>query len=52
MLVQINETIDFLKNRGIEQVDTGIILGTGLGGLIDHIEITVEIPYEEIPFWW
>lgn len=49
MLTAIQETIDFLKSRGVGQVDTGIILGTGLGGLIDHIDITVEIPYEDIP---
>lgn len=28
---------------------TGIILGTGLGQLVDHIKIVKEIPYGEIP---
>ncbi len=28
---------------------TAIILGTGLGELVSHIEITEEIPYQEIP---
>jgi purine-nucleoside phosphorylase len=29
--------------------ETGIILGTGLGGLVKEIKIQHEIPYEEIP---
>ncbi|MEL7146282.1 MAG: purine-nucleoside phosphorylase [Bacteroidota bacterium] len=49
MLKLIHETIDFLKSQGIDQVDTGIILGTGLGGLINHIEIEKEVAYEDIP---
>jgi purine-nucleoside phosphorylase len=29
----------------------GIILGTGLGGLLESVEIEYEIPYGEIPFF-
>jgi len=27
----------------------GIILGTGLGHFVDHVEVRVEIPYDQIP---
>jgi purine-nucleoside phosphorylase len=35
------------KTRLVPQV--GIILGTGLGGMVKEIEIECEIPYQEIP---
>ncbi len=49
MLVQIQETADFLRSKGITTPHSGIILGTGLGQLVHAIETTVEIPYAEIP---
>ena len=39
MLKLINETADFLKQKGFENAEIGIILGTGLGQLINEIEI-------------
>ncbi|EIM75998.1 purine nucleoside phosphorylase [Nitritalea halalkaliphila LW7] len=32
-------------------VEIGIILGTGLGQLVNSIEVEQVIPYEEIPFF-
>ncbi len=49
MLSAIKETSDYLKNNYQLEVDTAIILGTGLGGLVKEIEIEASIPYEEIP---
>ncbi len=49
MLNKIQESVDYLKQQGIEDVETGIILGTGLGGLVDHIEIIKSIEYVDIP---
>ncbi|MGJ8743756.1 purine-nucleoside phosphorylase [Polaribacter sp.] len=46
---QLQETIDFLKSNGITNPETGIVLGTGLGKLVDEISIEQEIPYSEIP---
>ena len=34
---QLQETILFLKNKGLENPEIGIVLGTGLGKLIDEI---------------
>ncbi|MBK8553078.1 MAG: purine-nucleoside phosphorylase [Ignavibacteria bacterium] len=44
-----NEAIDFLKERHNEEFPVGIILGTGLGGLVKDINVKSEIDYSEIP---
>jgi purine-nucleoside phosphorylase len=46
---QLQETIDFLKSNGITTPEIGVVLGTGLGKLVDEISIEKEIPYSEIP---
>lgn len=46
---QLNETITFLKEKGIINPEIGIVLGTGLGKLIDEVTIEQEIPYATIP---
>jgi purine-nucleoside phosphorylase len=46
---QLQETIDFLKSAGITHPEIGIVLGTGLGKLINEISIEKEISYAEIP---
>lgn len=45
----IDTTVNFLKNRGFESPEVGIILGTGLGALTNHIDIIAEVPYGDIP---
>lgn len=49
ILQQIQETVDYIKNRVEFDPEFGVILGTGLGGLVEHISIEREIPYKEIP---
>lgn len=49
MLEQIKETANFLKEKTNFNPSVGIILGTGLGGLVNEIETVHAIPYEEIP---
>jgi len=49
MLDQINETVRFLKDKGITDPQVGIILGTGLGQLADHINIEIQVDYIDIP---
>jgi len=49
MLETVNETVSWLKNRLNFSPEIGIILGSGLGGMIKHINITESIPFEEIP---
>ncbi|NIK91458.1 purine-nucleoside phosphorylase [Mangrovimonas sp. CR14] len=45
----INETVEYLTSRGFENAEVGIILGTGLGQLVDDIEIIKEVSYNHIP---
>jgi len=49
MLEKINETTEFLRSKGINNPDVGIILGTGLGGLTANIKNRIEIDYKDIP---
>lgn len=49
MKEKIQETATFLKEKGFETPEIGIILGTGLGQLIDEISIEAEVNYNEIP---
>jgi len=46
---KFNETIAFLKKQGIENPEIGIVLGTGLGKLVNSIEIIKAIDYKDIP---
>ncbi|EOZ99819.1 Purine nucleoside phosphorylase [Indibacter alkaliphilus LW1] len=48
---QIQHAVDDILGKYDHAIDLGIILGTGLGQLIQHIQIEKEIPYEEIPFF-
>jgi purine-nucleoside phosphorylase len=49
MLETINETVSFLKNKLKFSPEFGIILGSGLGGMVKHINIAESIPFEIIP---
>ena len=49
MLEKIKETAAFLKKEYPVMPETAIILGTGLGELVNHIDIEKEIPYQHIP---
>ena len=49
MLEKIKATANYIKERINATPEIGIILGTGLGGLVKEIEIKESIPYSEIP---
>ncbi|MDE5888119.1 MAG: purine-nucleoside phosphorylase [Muribaculaceae bacterium] len=48
-LEMIRETADFILEKVGQAPDTAIILGTGLGDLVNHIEISKELNYSDIP---
>ena len=49
-LAKIKETSEYIKQRVNGKLPkTAIILGTGLGEVVNRINIEVEIPYGEIP---
>lgn len=45
----IEQTTSYLQQRGFENPEIGIILGTGLGKLLDEMEIIHEVSYNHIP---
>lgn len=49
MLEKINQTADYLRSKVADMPEIAIILGTGLGSLVDHITDKLYIPYKEIP---
>src|ERR1700735_2549373 len=50
MLENIERTTAYIKNRiGDFEPEAGIILGTGLGGLVTGIEVEKQLMYSNIP---
>ncbi len=49
MLEKIKATSNFIEEKFNARPDTAIILGTGLGGLVEDIEILQTLSYSEIP---
>ena len=46
---KIKATANYISAKAGIKCDTGIVLGTGLGGLVREMEILETIPYGEIP---
>lgn len=49
MLEKIKQTADYIRSQVSNIPTTAIILGTGLGNLVDHIEDKQYIEYSKIP---
>ena len=45
----VEEAAARLRASGVETPEIGIVLGTGLGGLAEEIDLRAEFPYEELP---
>ncbi|MBT8188418.1 MAG: purine-nucleoside phosphorylase [Croceitalea sp.] len=48
---QLDESVAYLQNKGFDKPEVGIVLGTGLGQLVSHIEDGIEAHYNHIPFF-
>lgn len=48
-LEKIKETAEFIKAKVGDMPEIAVILGTGLGDLVNHIEIKCELDYHDIP---
>jgi len=46
---KIQESVAYLQQFIKQEISTGVILGTGLGGLSDIVNIELSIPYADIP---
>ncbi len=49
MINKIKETASFLKDKTNFSAEAGIILGSGLGGLVKSIDVKHSIEYDKIP---
>ncbi|WP_334071649.1 purine-nucleoside phosphorylase [Paenibacillus sp. A14] len=47
----IREAADYIRSKTETSPKVGLILGSGLGVLADHIEGAVSIPYSDIPYF-
>jgi purine-nucleoside phosphorylase len=47
--IQINDAIAFIRTKTKAEPSIGIILGTGLGGLVKEIKVDTVINYADIP---
>ncbi|MEM9001114.1 MAG: purine-nucleoside phosphorylase [Bacteroidota bacterium] len=46
---QLQQSVTHLRNKGFDAPEIGIVLGTGLGQLVAHIDDKVEAHYNHIP---
>ena len=46
---QVGSAAEVVRQRVGSEARIGIILGTGLGALVDEIEVRARIPYDDIP---
>jgi len=51
MIKLIEETTTYLQDKGFDNPEIGIILGTGLGQLINELDIITEASYNHIPYF-
>ena len=49
MIERIKTSAEYIRSKVDFTPEVGIILGTGLGGLVNHIDIKYTLPYNEIP---
>jgi purine-nucleoside phosphorylase len=49
MYEQVLASVEYIRDQGINNPKIGIILGTGLGKLVDHLEDVISLNYEDIP---
>ena len=49
LISNIDETLAVIRKFTTEKYPIGIILGTGLGGLVNEIEVAHEISYDKLP---
>ena len=46
---KIKQAASFIREKGVGEIEIGLILGSGLGELGDEVENAIQIPYETIP---
>ena len=49
MTKETEDAVKYIRSKTNENYPVGIILGTGLGGLVKDIDVELEIDYSQIP---
>jgi purine-nucleoside phosphorylase len=49
MISAIEEAVAFVRGKSSLQPEVGVILGSGLGNVVDAVEVETSIPYGDIP---
>ena len=49
MMDAIHQAVAFIRGKSSIQPEVGVILGSGLGNVVDAVDVEVAIPYAEIP---
>ena len=49
MIESINEAVAYIRSKSSLKPEVGVILGSGLGNVVDAVDIEATIPYGEIP---
>jgi len=49
LLSQINATVSFLQQRTSFKPDVAMVLGSGLGNLVNNIDVKFSVDYKDIP---
>lgn len=51
MLKQIKEASEYIRSKTESKYETGIILGTGIGGIVRNINLDFALDYSGIPYF-
>ena len=51
MLEKIKTTVSFIRHKTNFKPEIGVILGTGLGGMVRDMEIRQILYYKDIPYF-
>ena len=49
--MSLDAALSLVRERAPLEPKVGLVLGSGLGGLVDEFEDRVEIPYSDVPAW-
>lgn len=49
LLDKLTETVSYIRSKSSVKPKVGIILGSGLGSFVQHIQIQAKLPFNEIP---
>lgn len=49
LLDKLTETVSFIRSQSQVKPKIGIILGSGLGSFVQHVQVDAQIPFNKIP---